>query len=633
MKIRLNQVVFIFILSLTFFNNKFSYSIFTLFTFVSVSINPLFGLIFIPSSIYLNLFIPYVCFLLFTLLTFFLKTNKYRITINYFTTFFLILAIFFKTDNVSNFITSLILTTILLPLLFYLNNNIKDERIFKPILLGISLGFLFFSHDKLIISLLIASTITNPIQLVIPIFLIFFNFKIPILEMIIILEITALNFLKRPFPFFVLISFFISYFYQLNILFILALIYPIINFITIETLPEVKTNPNSYLNYLEKLRDDKTNYEAIDNNIKELIKTFCTNCNNKSVCFKKNRLYLYQYLMYQSTSNMKISQNFKEFVDNCEYRAMMDERVKLNFLEIRENKNLSLLIDHTKKHDVLTEKLISFFKKSSYHLETIENQSRGSISFKFQFKEDYIALNLLNFRLNKLLAKPVILKKENNSFSLEPKPKFKVSFDSIVLAKGNIYISGDNILIKEFKSDIYFALSDGMGSGLKAFEASKNLLKKLEALIDLGMDDESLMKHLKHIYEIAGYNDTYGTLDFIHIVKDKLTASLYKVASSNTYQIAKNKLLIYKTDTLPLEMSGDMTSHILNLNLGDTIILASDGLSEVTDIKNVTDYIKAISHKDANKIVYELAKFIYDESKCNLKDDISIIAIKLMPIN
>ena len=55
----------------------------------------------------------------------------------------------------------------------------------------------------------------------------------------------------------------------------------------------------------------------------------------------------------------------------------------------------------------------------------------------------------------------------------------------------------------------------------------------------------------------------------------------------------------------------------------------SDGVFDFSNIKALYSYILSISYLEPDKLVYNIAKYIFNESNKKLHDDISILAIKV----
>lgn len=106
--------------------------------------------------------------------------------------------------------------------------------------------------------------------------------------------------------------------------------------------------------------------------------------------------------------------------------------------------------------------------------------------------------------------------------------------------------------------------------------------------------------------------------------------SLYKVASSCTLLIRDSKILEYETSTLPLKYDNIFDLYEIDLIKNDLILLMTDGVYDFIDKKSLYAYIISISYLDTDKLVYNIGKYIYDISYKKLKDDTSILAIKVV---
>ena len=168
-----------------------------------------------------------------------------------------------------------------------------------------------------------------------------------------------------------------------------------------------------------------------------------------------------------------------------------------------------------------------------------------------------------------------------------------------------------------------------MGSGLKAYEASKALLKRLEGLISLPYDDEQLIKLLTELCHLSLYTSSYATLDFFSANLSKKKAKLFKIASAPTLLIRNNKIKEFITKTLPIDFDSVIDLYEINLEKNDIILMMSDGAFDFSNIKSLYAYILSISYLDPDKLVYNIAKYIFNESNKKLHDDTSILAIKV----
>ena len=326
--------------------------------------------------------------------------------------------------------------------------------------------------------------------------------------------------------------------------------------------------------------------------------------------------------MYELTANMKPSHEIDYFIYNCEYKKMMDEIPKINFnlqsCYNTVNETFSILTNENTIKDDLFERLKNYSLKSIDYI--------NSFKMKLSFNEYIIPIHLQRILKNSKLS---VNYTGNNTYEIWSKPTCKIKAESIILSKGGCYIAGDNCLIKRSNNTLHAALSDGMGSGLKAYEASKALLKRLEGIISLPYNDEQLIKLLTELCHLSLYTSSYATLDFFSADLVNKKGKLFKIASAPTLLIRNNQIKEFTTKTLPINFDGVLDLYELNLEKNDIILIMSDGAFDFSNIKKLYDYILSISYLDPDKLVYDIAKYIFNESNKKLHDDTSILAIKV----
>lgn len=384
-----------------------------------------------------------------------------------------------------------------------------------------------------------------------------------------------------------------------------------------------KNNYQSYISILSNSSYDTDPYDMLDSKILELIKSYCLNCSLSKECFKKKRISLYRYFMYELCQNIPKTKEIEYFIYNCEYKAMMDEIPKISFSLNSNYKSLNELISYDNNNQLFTSHIIKSLK--GYNLNEIKVINSKSCNAALSFS-DYINPHQLNMRLG---IKNLAIQQEGLLYKIYLRPKIKVKAESIILSKGGAYISGDNCLIKHTSTDFYAALSDGMGTGLKAFESSKSVLTKLNSLIELGFTAEDLLKALSHLIQISLSTNSYATLDLLHIDLTKSCGTLYKVASEETIFIRNNKIKALETNTLPIEFDNILDSYTFEFEKNDLVLIISDGVLNFVDKKALYSFILAKSYLSPDKLVYQIGKYIYQASNKKLQDDTSIVAIRI----
>lgn len=94
---------------------------------------------------------------------------------------------------------------------------------------------------------------------------------------------------------------------------------------------------------------------------------------------------------------------------------------------------------------------------------------------------------------------------------------------------------GDSYSLFTMLSKQYFALSDGMGQGVKASEDSKLTLKILRQLISNGVSLKSAIQSVNALLKIKNRNDMFTTLDMIEVDLTNAKATFIKYGCCPTY--------------------------------------------------------------------------------------------------
>ena len=211
-----------------------------------------------------------------------------------------------------------------------------------------------------------------------------------------------------------------------------------------------------------------------------------------------------------------------------------------------------------------------------------------------------------------------------------PKKRFKVIYDYASLSLNNCQISGDNILFKTINDmDFICALSDGMGTGYRAYQLSQETLKMVDNITNCSISFETSLQIVNNFFKTRDLSDSYATLDLVNINLSKGILNLYKLGSSTTYISRGEKIIPIYNNNLPFGISDLIIKEEYSVVDGDLIILVSDGVSDYIDENSLIKYIETLKNELPHKIVYEILQKIYYDNENKIKDDMSCIAIRV----
>ena len=386
----------------------------------------------------------------------------------------------------------------------------------------------------------------------------------------------------------------------------------------------------SYLSDLDVLVENKNNltynFSKIQNDISL---KYCQKCNNK-FCKKpdQNFIFLKSIIYYQATNYMDCPNYSYIPKDNTKQSTKYYPHQAIKTLLYSYHNDGRELDEINKKFqgylNILQIEKIKYrnFIPSFYNL---------AFSIELLYSKNFIEgffEKLTNLYFKQKLEYKIVDKENSLFITVSQKQKIQITYAHAILNKGNNCISGDNFLIKKtFDKRQIFALSDGMGSGMDAYYASKELLEVVSNMLKYHFSTTTLLNYLSYIYEIKGNYESYATLDLLQVNLITGVADLYKLGSSTSYLFSDTDR-VFENSNLPLNYSDLIDSYEIPLKSKDILVLVSDGFTDTVSTYELKEIIKKHSHLSAGLIVEELCSFVKNKNE-QLKDDCSIIVLKV----
>jgi len=146
-------------------------------------------------------------------------------------------------------------------------------------------------------------------------------------------------------------------------------------------------------------------------------------------------------------------------------------------------------------------------------------------------------------------------------------------------------IGGDYFdVLSDGKGGTYFLIADVAGKGVSAAMLTANLRAVFRALIPLGLEVEQLLAHANRLFCESKLPMQYATVIFGHA---SATGALQVVNAGHlpALLVHRDEIKFLESNGIPLGMFTDQqfTATTHNLELGDTLVLFTDGVSEAQD--------------------------------------------------
>ena len=139
-------------------------------------------------------------------------------------------------------------------------------------------------------------------------------------------------------------------------------------------------------------------------------------------------------------------------------------------------------------------------------------------------------------------------------------------------------------------------ISDGMGTGIRAYKDSEMVLELIENLMMSGFGEETTLKLVNTLFVLEGENISPATVDMSIIDMYSGVCDFLKLGAATTYVKRGNWVETLRSTSLPMggEECIDIESATKKLYDGDFVIMMSDGIVETAAKLNKEDKIGEI---------------------------------------
>ncbi len=209
---------------------------------------------------------------------------------------------------------------------------------------------------------------------------------------------------------------------------------------------------------------------------------------------------------------------------------------------------------------------------------------------------------------------------------LENKPVSYMSYGIVQIGKDEKYC-GDQYAIFEQGDKNIFAISDGMGHGLLAYQESSFLLDIFQKLLKTGTTVESSIKTTNALLRIKNKADMFTTLDLGVFNSHTMEMEFYKNGSMHSFVIRDKAIIEIEGRSLPIGIMNDVEAKYEKIELvyGDFVVMLSDGVGEIEEEK-IIHYILEHQHLTPQMIASSFNDMLKLSSAI---DDVTLLILKV----
>ncbi len=202
------------------------------------------------------------------------------------------------------------------------------------------------------------------------------------------------------------------------------------------------------------------------------------------------------------------------------------------------------------------------------------------------------------------------------------------------IGKGCEKISGDTFLMTDLpggKKGI--ALSDGMGSGEKAFQESKMVVEMLEELLEAGFPIITAIQMMNTALVIGREEVRFSTIDVSLFDLYSGTCEFVKAGASTTFIKRKDSVETITSTTLPVGVIQELELEtvVRKMQSGDYVIMVTDGVLDALPVGEqetlLRDFIKETDIVNPKEMAHRILEKVLEWTEEVPVDDMTVLVV------
>lgn len=176
-----------------------------------------------------------------------------------------------------------------------------------------------------------------------------------------------------------------------------------------------------------------------------------------------------------------------------------------------------------------------------------------------------------------------VFPRQEEEFVFEECAKLKAVTGISRVPKAGEEISGDTFSCMYLPSgELLMALSDGMGSGERAYAESEQVIELLERMAEAGFSEGSALRLINSMYIAREEAGGFATADLAVFNLYRESCHFIKCGASSTYFFHEGKLCRVEGEALPIGVMNEMEPYMIKsgISSGDYVIMMTDGVAD-----------------------------------------------------
>lgn len=174
-------------------------------------------------------------------------------------------------------------------------------------------------------------------------------------------------------------------------------------------------------------------------------------------------------------------------------------------------------------------------------------------------------------------------------------------------------ISGDSFsFLHKEEGQFLASLSDGMGTGLNAYQESEKVVDLLEQFLEAGFSKETAVKMINSALVLRSDGKTFSTIDISSIDLYSGVCEFLKIGAATSFIRRGNWVETITSTSLPagIFQQTDLEKSCRKLYDGDMVVMVTDGVLDVLPLEHQEKLMKDIILEHQTNNPKELADYI-----------------------
>lgn len=200
------------------------------------------------------------------------------------------------------------------------------------------------------------------------------------------------------------------------------------------------------------------------------------------------------------------------------------------------------------------------------------------------------------------------------------------------LTKDNAQVSGDSFSFLELEGgECVMALSDGMGSGIRACKESEMVIELIEKFLEAGFKKETAIRMMNSAMVIQGEEGIFSTVDMASMDLYTGMCEFYKIGAAATFLKHGETVECISSGSLPAGMFHELEIDRASRQLedGDFVIQVTDGVLDDLHVpspeETMEEILETIETNNPGQMAKQILERILLFTAGKVPDDMTVL--------